>query len=502
MELENTPLKDIETYLAKDEKELVEALQKLIQFKSEEAPAVRLKDGTVYPYGEGIQQAFEAALALGRKLGFAVKNIDNYGGHIEWPGKGSPIVDEEGKVIGRENPKIVGILGHLDVVPAGSGWDFEPYGGEVKDERIYGRGTTDNKGPVVSCLYAMKALKDAGYEPNQTIRLILGLDEETGMSGMDYYFNHVERPDYGFTPDADFPIINGEKGNLIFHFAKKFSKSPGMKGLELRSIKGGTAPNSVADGCRTVVRSDVAGAYDKIKEKAAAYRERTGHKLNVKGVGKSLELTTQGIASHGAYPEKGLNAISIMMDFLKELNFVGEDHNDFIGFYNQYIGFCLDGAGLGIDFEDEVSGKMVFNVGMIDVDPEAGKLTLNLRYPITSSDEEIFEKLDGTLTKYNMGLLKDSHKAPIYMEMDNPMVRDLWDVYKKHSGDTESQPLVIGGGTYARSTPNVVAYGAMFPGDPDLMHQKNESLSLERLRLMTKIYTEAIYKLSSGEYNI
>ncbi|MDD6814854.1 MAG: dipeptidase PepV [Firmicutes bacterium] len=488
-----------EPFLKENEQAMISALQKLIRFNTEQADPVTTKDGEVYPFGQGVQDCFEACLELARGLGFETCNVDNYGGHIDWPGSGKDILDEEGKVIGHEEPKIMAILGHLDVVPAGSGWDFEPYGGEVKDGYIYGRGTTDDKGPVVSCLYAMKSLKDAGFQPENTVRIILGLDEETAWKGMNYYFEKTPRPDYGFTPDADFPVINGEKGMLIFDLAKKFGKNQaGSKGLTLRSLSGGTAPNSVPDRCRAVVRSEVVGAYDAIKEKAAAYREETGYKLTCKGMGKSLELTAVGIASHGAKPECGLNAVSVMMEFLGRLNFVNEEINDFVGFYNRYIGFILDGAALGIDFEDEKSGKMVFNLGMAEIGPEAAKLTINVRYPVTCTEEQIFRTIEPVLTQYNLGVIKGKNHDPLYLDLDNPMVETMLEIYRKHTGDTESKPLVIGGGTYARSTPGIIAYGGQFPGDEDLMHQKNERMSLERFRQMTAIYAEAICRLSCG----
>ncbi|MBQ4649842.1 MAG: dipeptidase PepV [Firmicutes bacterium] len=477
---------DYEKFLELNKEEMIFALQDVVRSNSEESEKFMGKNGEVYPFGQGVQEAFEKVLAMGEKMGFSVKNVDNYGGHIDFVGTG---------------PEIMGIIGHLDVVPAGSGWDFDPYGGEVADGKIYGRGTTDDKGPVISCLYAMKALKDAGYQPPCTIRLIIGLDEETHWNGMKYYFEREKRPDFGFTPDADFPVINGEMGMLVFSFAKKFAAAQG-KGLQLRSVQGGTAPNSVADSCRSVVRSEQDGAYDRIKEQVREYREETGYKVNVKGVGKSLEITTTGIAAHGAKPDMGLNAISIMMDFLGRLNFVNEDHNDFIAFYNKHIGFCLDGEGLGIKISDEPSGTLIFNVGMIDLTPEAGKLVLNVRYPVTADGDQILDTLGQKIEKYGMGLIRTEHKLPIYMDLDSPVVKTLMDIYQKHTGDYESIPLVIGGGTYARSTPNIIAFGAQFPGDEDLMHQKNECLSIERFEQMTKIYAEAIYKLSSGEYNI
>lgn len=477
---------EYEKFLEQNKDDMIFALQQAVRCNSEEGESFIDANGAVYPFGQGVQQALETVLQIGKDLGFEVKNIDNYGGHIDFPGTGD---------------KIMAILGHLDVVPAGNGWDFDPYGGEIIDGKICGRGTTDDKGPVISCLYAMKALKDAGYVPDATIRLILGLDEETEWKGIKYYFSKERRPDFGFTPDAEFPLINGEKGLLIFDLAKKFNAFNG-EGLKLRSLKGGIAPNSVPDTCRVVVNSSKSEHYEEIKTKLSAYREQTGYKLNCKGAGKSLEITSAGIAAHGAKPECGLNAVSIMMDFLGRINFANEDTNDFIAFYNKYIGFCLDGENIGMGFEDEPSGKLVFNVGMAEMNSEAAKFTINIRYPVTFTKEQIYGSVDELLTRYNIGLIKMGEKPPVYIDKNSASVKMLMDIYRKHSGDYETEPMVIGGGTYAKATPGIIAFGGQFPGDVDLMHQKNECIEISRLEQMTKIYAEAIYKLSSKEYNI
>ena len=476
-----------EELLEQNKEEMIASLGTVLRCKSEQTEPTKTEEGSVYPFGEGVQEAFAAFLDIAEKMGFETYNADNYGGHVDFPGSGD---------------KVLGILGHLDVVPAGGGWDFDPYGGSVADGKIYGRGTTDDKGPLISCLYAMKALKEAGFQPKATIRLILGLDEENAWKGMDYYFSKVRKPDYGFTPDADFPVINGEKGILVFELARKFANSK-TKGLKLRSITGGAAANSVADSCRAVIR-DQSGAeatYAKVREEAKAFREETGYKLRAKGVGKSLEITAEGVSAHGAKPETGLNAISIMMAFLGRLNFVDEDHNDFIDFYNKYIGFCLDGEKLGINFTDEASGKLVFNVGMAEMNEKAAGLTINVRYPVSMTGEDVYAGMAETLEKYNLGILKLKDQAPVYKDPEDPLIKTLVGIYQKHTGDTESRPMVIGGGTYARAAENIIAYGAQFPGDEDLMHQKNECLSIERLMQMTKIYAEAIYKLALEDYN-
>lgn len=466
--------------------DMIFALQKVVRVSSEKGESFLTKDGQVYPFGQDVHKALEVVLEMGREMGFTVKNVDNYAGHIEFKGK---------------SDKIMGILGHLDVVPAGNDWSVDPYGGEIKDGKIFGRGTTDDKGPVISCLYAMKALKDSGYVPELTIRLILGLDEETTWESLDYYFEREERPAFGFTCDAEFPIINGEKGTLTFELAKKFNKT-NMEGLVLRSLKAGFAPNSVADNCRVVINSHKPELYEDIKSRIAAYREETGYKIYYKGVGKSLEITVTGVSAHGAKPEAGLNAISVMMELLERFHFANEDVNDFISFYNTYIGFCLDGEKLGIKLNDEPSGNLICNVGMAEMNKEAGKFVINIRYPVTFTDKDVYEPLDELLTRYNIGLIKKTHKGPVYFPKDSKLITDLMAVYQEHTGDMESEPTIMGGGTYAKATPNIVAYGALFPGDEDLMHQKDECLEIARFEQMTKIYADAIYKLSFEDYNV
>lgn len=471
--------------IEENKEEQIKTLQELIRCRSVLSDSVRTGDGRVLPFGQGVQDAYEYILRTAEKMGFTIKDVDNYGGHIDF-GQGD---------------EVLGILVHLDVVPEGEGWDFGPYSGEVKDGYILGRGALDDKGPAVAVLYAVKALKDAGYVPAKKIRIILGLDEETGWKGMDYYTAREKMPDFGFTPDADFPALNGEKGIVVCKFIKKIKKQRG-EGLQLTKLNGGSAPNMVPDRARAVVDSGDTGAYGNIRELLAAYRESTGYNIRAKGAGKALEITAEGKAAHGSTPEAGLNAISVIMEFLGKLNFAGDDVNDFIGFYNTYIGFDPYGEKLGCGFEDEPSGKLSSNMGMIDFDGEAFTITANLRYPVTYTSEQLYGAIAPLLDKYGFGLVKGKDQKPLYMDPGNPMIKALMEVYRENTGDTERGPLVIGGGTYARAGKNIVAFGALFPGDPNLMHQKNEKLSVDRFMLMTRIYADAVCKLSQKSFKV
>lgn len=469
-------LEQVNKKIEENKIEMVTSLSELIG-----VPSVAKASEGEYPFGENVQKVFELMLKKAEDEGFETHNVDNYGGHVDFTGEG------EG---------IVGILGHLDVVPEGSEWDFEPYGGEVIDGYVCGRGTIDDKGPVTAAFYAMKALKECGFKPSSTIRIILGLDEETDWHGMDYYLDHVsERPDCGFTPDGDFPVINGEKGILIFDLVKKLSRGS-AKGLTLSSIKGGTAANSVPDFARAVLMNTAEGGYDSVKEVIKDLREQNGWKINCKGAGKGFEITVTGKSAHGAKPEQGENAVSMLMNLLGKLDFADDDTSEFIDFYNSRIGFELDGAGLGCAMSDEASGKLVLNVGMIDVDKKTAKLTINIRYPVTSNAEAVYEGIGKVTEPYGIGIVKGRDQDPLYIPSDDRLIDTLMKVYRKHTGDTESEPLVIGGGTYARAMDNVVAFGARFPGEPELGHQKNEKISIDNLMKMTKIYAEAIYLLA------
>lgn len=467
----------IKDRIAANYDEMITTLQELVRINSEIATPQKDK-----PFGKGVDDAFLYMLKKGEADGFLTTNVDHYGGHIDMPAANAA------------SSETMGILAHLDVVPAGDGWDYDPYGGQIEDGKIYGRGTSDDKGPTIAAYFAMRAIKDARITLNKNVRLILGLDEESGWQGMDYYLSKIPKPaDFGFTPDGDFPVVNGEKGILNFDIAKKFTKAVG-KGIELRSFNGGNAPNMVPDYARLVLRSDDPLVYEELKLKAKKSREN-GVLIKTKGVGKSFEITAHGVSAHGATPEKGINAISLLMDFVKDIEFSNESVNEFIDFYNNEIAFQLDGENLGIGFSDEISGKTVVNVGVIELDTKSARLAVNLRYPVSFDEEIIYDAMGEILMKYNIGVVKKMSRDPIYIDEDDKLIKTMIDVYRKNTGDKEAKPLVMGGGTYARVLDNFVAFGALFPGEEELFHQRNEYISIDSLKKATLIYAETIYEL-------
>ena len=462
--------------------DMLKTLGESVSKPSVKAEAVKTKDGAVLPFGQGVQDALEHMLGAGAELGFDTYNDDNYAGHIEWKA-------EEG------GDDYFGIVGHLDVVPVSTGWATDPFTMTDKgDGFVYGRGTSDDKGPVVACLYAMKALKDEGCEPKMNIRLVLGLDEESGHISAEHYTEHCGHPAMGFTPDADFPLVNGEMGILVFDIARKFSGRPGKDDLRLTKLEGGTAHNAVPAYAKAVIAGSKE-QYSLIADRAKLYREESGYDLKTKKQGSALVVEAFGTAAHGAHPELGLNAVSILMDFLGRIAFTSEELNEFISFYNEKIGFDLHGERIGCFFEDEASGPLIFNVGVANINEEIASVSVNIRYPVSCTDEQVLSGIEAAVEGMPVGIVTSMVQQPIFMDLDDPMVVDLMKAYKDETGDADAKPMTIGGGTYAKMFNNILAYGAQFPGEENTMHQADEKFSKDSFMKMARIYARAIASL-------
>lgn len=433
------------------------------------------------PFGGEVARALDVMLGIGRREGMRAKDVDHMCGTLEW---------------GTEDAeKLFGILCHLDVVPEGSGWTREPFEPEITEDRIYGRGTLDDKGPTIAAFYALKALKDCGYEPDRRIRMIFGLNEETGEESIAYYKEHEEIPDFSIVPDSDFPVVHGEKGIMVFDLVYSFGKMK-KSGYHLLRMDGGSAANMVPDRAEAVIdageRAETLAAY------VAQYAENTGNDIRAQVTGNLVTLTSTGTAAHGAMPWKGRNAVSQLLQMLSTLEFHSEEVNEVLEFYEEHIGFDLHGERIGINLRDDVSGKLVFNAGILHMDENEFRLTVNVRVPVTMDDEMVYEGMAAIVCGASFQIENSVFQPPIYFPKEDPRIEKLVEIYRKHSGDYETEPLVIGGGTYARQFENAVAFGAMYPGDPDTMHAKDEYVRIDRLVQTAKIYAETFYEFAFG----
>ena len=349
-----------------------------------------------------------------------------------------------------------GILGHLDVMPVGKGWTKNPWG-EIVDGVIYGRGVMDDKGPMLAAMYAVKALLDEGLTPKKRIRFIFGLNEESGWKCIEHYNEVDVMPETGISPDADFPVINCEKGILHLTVTLPYSGKLNMAA--------GSKPNVVPNECE--VSSDTAEFADFCL--TSGLKKISDNRFMVSGV-----------SAHAATPWLGDNAA------VKALKLFGACDKELASLAKRLDGIYGDGAG--VNLTDEVSGKLTFNVGVLKVENGKTAVTVDMRYPVTFTAEHIVSLLEKTFPEADISVL--NVQQPLYVDKNDPLVVSLLAAYNKVTGQN-AEPITIGGGTYARALKHGVAFGPEFPGSVSTIHQPDERASVEELGKALEIYYEA-----------
>ena len=424
------------------------------------------------PFGSGPREALDLILSFGERDGYKTKLVENKAGHIE---------------VG-EGDEIFGILGHVDVVPVvEADWISHPFKPEVRDGKIFARGSLDDKGPTMAAYYAVKLLDKLGVKWNKRIRVIIGSDEETGFRCVEAYFKHEEQPASGFTPDAMFPLVYAEKARATFDHKLKFVDEDGNYNYKLVKFNGGQVLNMVIASAK----AELVGEVSDIKEKFENFLEQ--EKLDGEvTVEDTIKLTLKGKAAHGSTPQYGINGATKLAEFLSTL---GLDNNgkNFVDDIVEKLANDPFGEKLGIDYKDNEMGEATYNYGILDYDLEkkVGIVSTDCRHP---KKFDLVVRLNGVKVD-NIDIEITSTKEAHYVPKDDELVTTLMDVYRKHTGDTKNDAFVLGGGTYARCLKKGVAFGLLFPGKEDTMHQANEYLEIEDLLLATAIYAEGIYKL-------
>lgn len=447
-----------------------EALMELVKFPSVQGDA---QPGA--PFGVANAQCLEKALEISKGLGLKTYNMDGYVGWAEYG----------------EGEEMVAVLAHLDVVPEGEGWTVcDPYDPKIIDGKMYGRGTMDDKGPAISVLFGLKALMDEGFIPKRRIRIMFGCNEETGSKDMKYYLEKGgEIPVAGFTPDGNFPLIKGEKGCMNLYLKKEIQQENGWK---LLSIQGGTAPNIVPQ----YAKAELMIPEEMVEEAKSYLKEEKDVHINMNGT--LLTIETDGIPAHGSMPQLGENAIGRLCLYMKNLP-LHKEAAEAIGFVADKLGMETNGKTLNVNYVDEPSGELTLNLGMISSHEMNGKLSMQIvldsRCPVTYGYEDLVPVLKEEFSKGGWSVAKESWVNPLYMSDDSEIVQKLLGVYRGITGDF-SPALCIGGGTYAKSIPNILAFGPEKQGKDNHVHGADEFIELDQLVESACIYAEAIRALA------
>lgn len=449
----------------KRKEQLIEDLQKLIQINSELTTFDPNRKGA--PFGEGTKQALDFMLSLGQRDGFETVNLDGYAGHIEY---------------GKQKD-FVGMIGHLDVVPAGNDWTYPPYGAEIHDGKMFGRGTEDDKGPTIAAYYAVKILKELNVPLSKRVKLIIGNDEETAWRCVRHYFSvYPEAPVSGFIPDADFPLIYAEKG-----ISRIFIEGE-LKESDIIEVQGGFRDNMVPDYASAILANN--------KDYMGLFHQFLSTK-NYVGTAKIEEdgnvyLKVVGKSAHGSTPQFGENAIDRLFEFFIQQKI----SHPLVKLVENLLIHDNYGKKLGVAYKDEEMGDLTNNFGVLSTENGKYRIQLNLRYPNGVNFDQVVNKISEAVKPYHATVIMDKHQALLYKDPNSELVQKLMSVYVKHTGDTKAKPINIGGGTFARAMPNCVAFGPHFLEKPTFIHQKNEFIDIDDLLLATIIYTEALYELA------
>jgi succinyl-diaminopimelate desuccinylase len=454
--------------------ELIHDLQGLLRIRS----VLNETDGTAdAPLGQEVKEALDYMLRLGEKDGFAVKNVGNLAGHLEM-GTGSGLV---------------AALCHVDVVPEGDGWTKDPFGGEVADGKIYARGAIDDKGPTMAAYYGMKIVKELGLPIQKRIRMIIGTDEESDWRCVRHYFQHEEMPEMGFAPDADFPIINAEKGICDFDLVQnKHSKKEFGAKNTLISFFSGRRYNMVPDHARAVL--DIQSDHTELLQHFNRFITNENISGSYYMESGYLVMEMEGISAHGMEPEKGKNAGLYLAKFLSALK-LDRKGMEFVEAAVRFFDGDSRGRALGVQYKDE-TGELTINVGLMRYNEEdGGRFGLNMRYPAAFDFERGIQNIARAAAGAHFDVVKLKNMKPHFIPKDHILIQKLMKVYEEQTNE-KAKLLSIGGGTYARSLSAGVAFGALFPGREDVAHKKDEYMEIEDLLKATAIYAQAFYELA------
>ncbi len=433
-------------YIDEHFEDLVEHTREIVRIPSVESEAV--KDASpACPYGKNVRQAEDYMLKVAEKeYGFEVHENEGLYCYVD-----------AGAEEGTEK-EMLGIVCHLDVVPEGQGWNHPAFGSEIEGDKIYGRGTVDDKGPAMAALHALKAVRDCGYKFKRQVRLIYGLNEETGMRCIEEYVKHEKTPDISFTPDGSYPLCNSEFGICHVAFRKEYHS-----GIRFES---GVAANVVPPEAKAV--------------------------LNGK------EYVTKGIQTHASTPWEGENAAQKMIKLLAGLPDLSPEDSAVLAVLDRHLGEGYNGEGFGLFYADE-TGKQTLNLGIVKWDENGFEIILDLRCPSAVRPETVKEKLTVAFAECGAEMAWFNFSEGYYLSEDTEIVSKLMNVYQNRTGDKESKPIVMGGGTYARHLPNCVSFGPEGYMDVCSCHIPNEYISFDQLKFNCKMLADAIISLACEE---
>ena len=422
------------------------------------------------PFGEGPAKALDCFLKIAERMGLETDNVDNYAGVVSYG----------------DGEETVGVLAHLDVVPAGKGWSTDPFTMVIRDGNMYGRGVIDDKGSAIAALYGLRIIRDLGIPLKRGLRLVVGTNEELGSKCMEYYVAHRQPPTLGFTPDASYPLIHGEKGSF---WAKLFFEK---EDLPILKMEAGEVFNAVPAECTVILDSSV----DMDALKASADKGfSNGYPVTIaKTDDGKICMVVKGKAAHGSMPYLGVNAIVSAAMILCDA--LGEKAGKLLHFAKDVIGRDPYGKTAGVYFKDD-NGELTLNLGLLRFENGEGWLGTDIRFPVTGTGAYAAGLYQAMADKYGIRAEIPTPSEPHFVPEDSELVTTLLKVYREVTGEQNARSVTIGGGTYARHVgKKFVAFGPEFNDRDYHMHDADEFYPLDEYLKHCVICTMGMLELA------
>ena len=461
---------DFNSEVQKYKDEFLKDLNTLVSYESVRDESTKEKNA---PFGKNCRKVLDAMLDIAKRDGFKTKDVDGYAGVVEYG----------------EGDETFGVLGHLDIVPLGEGWTKDPLKVTEEHGYIFGRGVMDDKGPALAGYYALRMIRDLHIPLKKRVMLITGCDEESGMECMNYYVDHAEVPQMGFVPDANFPVIYGEKGGLHIGLVSDDKTI-------IKKLHAGSRPNIVIGKADVTIPS----MSEHEEELFNFYCKTQGVQGNVIRNAQDVALHIDGVFAHAAMPYNGINAALLL------LNFIGVTYNDNLSSDLYFLLKDWMGKPVGIEKDGLYMSFLTMNTGIVNIENNHTDILIDIRYPNDTNGDEIMKKFDEACASLQSNIKAENRgdSVPLFVDPDSVLVKDLMKVYQKYTKDTFSCPITIGGGTYARKFKNFVSYGPELPNEvieTDAFvggcHQRDEGIKLANLLQAICIYADAIVTLCS-----
>jgi succinyl-diaminopimelate desuccinylase len=456
----------IEIFVQQNMEQMIDDIRTLVSIRS-----VKGEPEPNMPFGKGPAEAVACMERIACKHGFKTKNFGNYMLTINM----------------NDKPDELGILCHLDVVHEGSGWTTPPYEATIRDGKIYGRGTADNKGPAIASLYAMKCVRELGIPLSKNARLMLGTDEESGSNDLKEYFKLQSPPNYCFSPDAAFPVYNIEKGQYKPVISSSFCEDPTLP--RIISIEGGHAVNIVPDKATAVIQGIERKTLHKYIER---YSKKTDVIFTAKENDDSFIVVAEGVSTHASYPEDGNNALTAIIELLANIPFSKSKGFSSLQAVNELLphGDCL-GQSAKIKMSDDLSGPLTCNLGIFKYNLTSLEGSIDIRTPICSNEDNTTKVFEDVVSKLGLSLSATDMLLPHHVPEELPFIQTLLHAYEDYTG-MKGECVSMGGGTYVHGIPNSVAFGASYPDTETYAHAADEYSVIKELASCVKIFSQVI----------